>query len=100
MSRRFLPLFDRVLVERISNAPKTISGIVLPESAISKSNQARVIAVGAGRHDDNGKTIPLTVKEGDVVVVPESYMATPIKHNDKDMELYRESELLAIISDA
>eukprot|EP01112_Ceratiomyxa_fruticulosa_P023717 TRINITY_DN919_c0_g1_i1.p1 TRINITY_DN919_c0_g1~~TRINITY_DN919_c0_g1_i1.p1 ORF type:complete len:103 (+),score=25.08 TRINITY_DN919_c0_g1_i1:225-533(+) len=96
--RKFIPLLDRVLVERIQpQVQKTLSGIVLPESASGpKINEARVIAVGPGIRKGDGSFLPLTVKEGDTVCVGEDFRGTPIKLGDKDYTLYREDELLGI----
>merc|ERR1719506_386663 len=78
--RRLIPLLDRVLVEKVAPAAKTTGGILLPESA-SKVNSAKVLAVGAGGRDNNGNLVPVSVKEGDTVLLPE-YGGTQVKLAD------------------
>lgn len=81
MAKRLIPTFNRILVEKISAPPKTTAGILLPESA-SKLNTGKVIAVGPGSRTDDGKLIPVVVKEGDTVLLPE-YGGSEIKLEDK-----------------
>ncbi|CAJ1967784.1 unnamed protein product [Sphenostylis stenocarpa] len=81
MAKRLIPLFNRVLVEKIVPPSKTNTGILLPESS-SKLNSGKVIAVGPGIHDKEGKLIPVAVKEGDTVLLPE-YGGTEVKLDDK-----------------
>lgn len=96
--RRLIPLFDRVLVEKIKQETVTKSGIVLPESAKSnKLNEGKVIAVGPGRRTSDGTLLKPTVKEGDFVLLGESYSGQSIKHEDKDYFIYREEDILAIL---
>lgn len=65
------PLFDRVLVQRIKPETKTASGIFLPESSVKEQNVAKVLAVGPGAIDRNGSKIPMSVAEGDHVLIPQ-----------------------------
>ncbi|XP_024926504.2 10 kDa chaperonin, mitochondrial-like [Ziziphus jujuba] len=82
MAKRLIPLFNRILVEKIVPPSKTNSGIILPEKT-TKLNSGKVVAVGPGARDRDGKLIPLHVKEGDTVLLPE-YGGTEVKLNDKE----------------
>ncbi|XP_048324911.1 10 kDa chaperonin, mitochondrial isoform X2 [Ziziphus jujuba] len=82
MAKRLIPLFNRILVEKIVPPSKTNSGIILPEKT-TKLNSGKVVAVGLGARDRDGKLIPLHVKEGDTVLLPE-YGGTEVKLNDKE----------------
>lgn len=92
------PLLDRILVQRIKSEAKTASGIILPESTVKDLNEAKVLAVGPGALDKDGKRITPSVQPGDKVLIPQ-YGGTPIKVNDDDFSLYRESEILAKINE-
>jgi chaperonin GroES len=94
MLKRVVPLFDRVLVQRIQPVKKTVGGIVLPETAQEKVNEAKVVAVGKGNRDAEGKFIPLTVEVGDVVLLPE-FRGDDIKLNGESFILIREDDILA-----
>ncbi|XP_040869848.1 10 kDa chaperonin, mitochondrial [Glycine max] len=77
-----LRIFNRVLVEKIVPSSKTNAGILLPGKS-SKLNFGKVIAVGPGFHSKNGKLIPMAVKEGDTVLLPE-YGGTEVKLDNKE----------------
>ncbi|XP_040872111.1 10 kDa chaperonin, mitochondrial [Glycine max] len=83
-----LRIFNRVLVEKIVPPSKTNAGILLPEKS-SKLNSEKVIAVGPGFHSKNGKLIPVAVKEGDTVLLPE-YGGTEVKLDNKEHHLFRQ----------
>jgi chaperonin GroES len=89
------PLGDRVLVRPVAAEVTTKSGIVLPESAAEKPNQAEVIAVGAGKLVD-GKRVALEVKVGDIVVYKESW-GSKIKLEGVEYELLEEENILAVL---
>lgn len=89
------PLGDRVLVKAIAPEVKTKSGIVLPESAAEKSNQAEVIAVGPGKLVD-GKRVAPEVKVGDRVMYKESW-GSKIKIDGEEFELLDEESILAVL---
>jgi chaperonin GroES len=92
------PLDDRVLIEPISQEEKTKSGIVLPDTADKeKPEQGKVIAVGQGRIDANGKRIPMTVKQGDVVLFTK-YGPSEVKIDSKEYLIAKEEDILAIIN--
>jgi chaperonin GroES len=88
------PLSDRVLVQAIEGEQKTKSGIVLPESAQEKSNQAKVIAVGPGKYDD-GKLIKPEVKTGDMVLFSE-YAGQKVKIDGEEYQIIRVDDILAV----
>merc|ERR1712173_429582 len=90
--RKFVPLFDRVLIQRVEAQTKTASGIIIPESAQSKMNQGVVVAHGPGLTID-GEQRPLAVAVGDKVLLPE-FGGTKLKLGDDEFLLYRDSEMI------
>jgi chaperonin GroES len=90
------PLHDRILVKRLDEESKTAGGLFIPDSAKEKPIQAKVIAVGAGKHDKNGKVIPLDVKAGDRVLFSK-YSGSDIKIDGEEHLILREEDLLAIL---
>ena len=96
MSISIKPLGDRVVVEPIEQEEVTSGGIVLPETAKEKPQKGAVLATGPGGRDDDGKRIPMDVKEGDTVLFAK-YSGTEIKLDDKKVLILRESDLLAIV---
>ncbi|XP_027352721.1 10 kDa chaperonin, mitochondrial-like [Abrus precatorius] len=97
MARRLIPLLNRVLVEKIVPPSKTNTGILLPEKS-SQLNSGKVIAVGPGIHSKDGKLIPVAVKEGDTVLLPE-YGGTEVKLDNKEYHLYRDDDILGTLHD-
>jgi len=93
----FKPLGDRVLVEPETAEQTTKSGIVLPDTAQEKPQSGTIVAIGNGRITDDGKTIPMTVKEGDTVIYAK-YGGTEIKSNGSEYLIIRENDILAIKS--
>ena len=89
------PLADRVIIEPESAEQVTKSGIVLPDSAQEKPQSGKVLAVGTGRITDDGKTIPLSVKEGDVVIYSK-YGGTEVKLEGTEYLIVKESDILAV----
>ena len=91
------PLEDRVLIEPISQESKTKSGIVIPDTTDKeRPEQGKIIAIGPGRIDSNGKRIPMNVKKGDVVLFTK-YGPNEIKINNKEYLIAKEEDILAII---
>ncbi|MFQ5701615.1 MAG: co-chaperone GroES [Acidobacteriota bacterium] len=90
------PLFDRVLIKRVEAEQKVKGGIIIPDTAKEKPMEGKVIAVGAGRLDDDGKRIPMEVKTGDRILFGK-YAGTEIKIDDKEHVILREDEILGII---
>jgi chaperonin GroES len=96
MSISIKPLGNRVVVEPEEQEEMTSGGIVLPETAKEKPQKGKVLAIGPGDRDDDGKRIPLDVKEGDTVLFAK-YSGTEIKLDGKKVLILRESDLLAIV---
>jgi len=90
------PLGDRVLVKRIEAREEVRGGIIIPDTAKEKPQEAEVVAVGDGKLDDDGKRIPMSVKKGDRVLIGK-YSGQDIKINDEEHTILREDEVLAII---
>ncbi|XWS69337.1 hypothetical protein CRYUN_Cryun04dG0170600 [Craigia yunnanensis] len=95
MARRLIPTLNRVLVEKILPPSKTNAGILLPEKS-TKLNSGRVVAVGPGARDKEGKTIPIPFKEGDTVILPE-FGGTQVKLDEKEFHLYRDEDILGTL---
>jgi len=91
--RNFLPLFDRVLVEKLTPETKTKGGIMIPEKAQGKVLEGTIIAAGSGARNNDGKAIPMTVKVGDRVLLPE-YGGTRIVLDEKEYYVYREGDIM------
>ena len=90
------PLHDRIIVRRIEEGEQKIGGIIIPDSAKEKPQQGKVIAVGAGKIKDDGKRIPLDVKEGDTILFGK-YSGQEIKIAGEEHLIMREDEVLAIV---
>lgn len=90
------PLGDRVLVEVLEAEETTKSGIVLPDTAQEKPQQAKVVSVGKGKLSDDGKVLPIQVKEGDVVLYGK-YSGTELKIEEKSLLMLREDDILGIV---
>jgi chaperonin GroES len=91
------PLHDRVLVKRVEAEEKVKGGIIIPDTAKEKPLEGKVVGIGAGRLDENGKRIPLEVKVGDRVLIGK-YAGTEIKIEDVEHVIVKEDEILGIIS--
>ncbi|MDP8245723.1 MAG: co-chaperone GroES [Candidatus Hinthialibacter antarcticus] len=90
------PLADRVLVKRLEEKEEKQGGIIIPDTAKEKPQEAEVIAVGPGRRADNGDRIALEVKKGDKVLVSK-YGGTDVKISGGEHVILREDDILAII---
>jgi len=88
------PLGDRLIVRAIEEEETTASGLVLPDTAKEKPQKGKVLAVGDGKMDDDGKRIPLDVSEGDEVLYSK-YGGTEIKIDGEELLVLRESDVLA-----
>ena len=93
------PLGDRILVERIEQESKTAGGIIIPDNAKEKPKQAKVLAVGPGAKDENGKRIAMDVSVGDIVLFTQ-WAGSEIKVDGKDFLVLKESDVIGIIEDA
>ncbi|KAF8378624.1 hypothetical protein HHK36_029972 [Tetracentron sinense] len=97
MAKRLIPSLNRVLVEKIVPPSKTTAGILLPEKT-AKLNSGKVVAVGPGGRDREGKLIPVSVKEGETVLLPD-YGGTQVKLGEKEFHLYRDEDILGTLHD-
>ena len=90
------PLADRVLVQAIEVAEQVKGGILIPDSAKEKPQEAKVVALGTGKLDDKGNKIPFDVKVGDIVLTSK-YGGTEVKYDDQDYKILSSSDILAVI---
>ncbi len=90
------PLHDRILVQRIEEEEQKVGGIIIPDSAKEKPQQGKVVAVGAGKADKDGKRIPLDVKAGDTILFGK-YSGQEIKVEGEEYLIMREDEVLAVL---
>ena len=90
------PLHDRLLVERLEEKEVKKGGIIIPDTAKEKPQEAKVIAVGNGNVTDEGKKIPLDVKAGDKILFGK-YSGSEVKIDDKEYLIMREDDVLAIL---
>ncbi len=92
------PLGDRVVIEPIPREDMTKSGIVLPDTAKEKPQEGKVIAVGPGAFDNDGKRIAIDVKTGDKVLYAK-YAGTEFKLDGEDLLIVSQKDILAIVQD-
>jgi len=96
MSMNLRPLYDRIVVKRKEAGEQVRGGIIIPDTAKEKPQEAEVIAVGEGKWADDGKRLKLDVKKGDTVLIGK-YSGTDIKLEDIEYTILREDEVLAIV---
>jgi len=92
------PLADRILVRRLEETEMKRGGIIIPDTAKEKPQQAEVVAVGPGRMTEEGKRIALDVKKGDKILMGK-YSGTEVKIDGTDYLIMREEEVLAIVAE-
>ncbi len=90
------PLHDRILVKRIEEGEVKKGGIIIPDTAKEKPQEGKVIAVGNGKVNDEGKKIPLDVKAGDKILFGK-YSGSEVKVEDEEYLILREEDVLGII---
>jgi chaperonin GroES len=90
------PLQDRVLIKRIDEQEQVRGGIIIPDTAKEKPQEAEVVAVGPGKLNDDGKRVPPDTKVGDKVLVGK-YSGSDIKIDGEDYVIVREDEILAVV---
>jgi chaperonin GroES len=90
------PLGDRVLVQPVKEEEVKKGGIIIPDTAKEKPQEGKVVAVGTGKRDDDGKLIPFEVKKGDRVLISK-YGGTEIKIDGEDYLIMREDDILGVI---
>ena len=90
------PLHDRILLRRLEEKEVVKGGIIIPDTAKEKPQEAEVIAVGPGKLDENGKRMPIDVKKGDRVLVGK-YSGSDIKIDEQEYLIVREYEILGVL---
>ena len=90
------PLRDRLIVKRLEEEQKTKGGIIIPDTAKEKPQEAEVVAIGSGRVDDSGKTIPIDLKVGDKVLFSK-YSGTEIKIDNEEYLILQEGDIQAVV---
>ena len=90
------PLYDRILVKRLEEQDKTAGGLYIPDSAKEKPLEALVVAVGAGKVQENGSLRKLEVKAGDKILFSK-YSGSDIKIDGTEHLILREDDVLAVL---
>ena len=90
------PLYDRLLAKRIEEGEKIQGGIIIPDSAKEKPQEAEILAVGTGKRLEDGTIVPLDVKTGDRVLIGK-YTGTEINVGGDDLLILREDEVLGVL---
>jgi len=90
------PLHDRVVVKRVEREEQVRGGIIIPDTAKEKPQEAEVIAVGPGRINEDGSRSPMDVKEGDRVLMGK-YSGSEIRIEEDEFVILREDEILAVV---
>ena len=90
------PLQDRILVQRVKEEEKTKGGIIIPDTAKEKPAEGKIVSVGKGKLDENGKRIAPEVKKGDRILFGK-YSGTEVKIEGKEYLIMREEDVLGII---
>ena len=92
----FRPLGDRVLVRRVEEESKTKGGIIIPDTAKEKPQEGEVIAAGPGARDEDGKRIPMDVKDGDRILFGK-WSGSEVKIDGEDLIIMKESDVLGLM---
>ena len=90
------PVGNRVVLKRLEKEERSEGGIILPESAQKKQESAQVIAIGAGKQTKEGKTIPMSVKVGDIVLM-DKYAGQEVTLDDEEFIIAKEDDIVAIV---
>ena len=93
---KFCPLHDRVVIERIDAESKTAGGIIIPDTAKEKPQEGKVIAVGPGGRDDNGKLIPIDVSVGNLILFGK-WSGTEVKIDGFEYLIMKESDIMGVL---
>ena len=93
------PLHDRLIIQRLDEGEQKVGGIIIPDTAKEKPQQGKVIAVGNGKVNDEGKRVTLDVKAGDRILFGK-YSGQEIKLDGKDYLIMKEDEVLGVIAGA
>lgn len=96
MTQNIRPIGDRILVEAVEEKELKKGGIFIPDTAKEKPMESRVVALGTGKTDDNGKRVPFEMKKGDRLLVAK-YGGTEIKLDGKDYTILSSEDVLAVL---
>jgi chaperonin GroES len=96
MATKIRPLQDRIIVKRVQEEEKTKGGIIIPDTAKEKPIEGKVLAVGNGKVQEDGKVRPLDVKAGDRILFSK-YAGTEIKIDGEEHLIMREDDILGVI---
>jgi len=92
----FRPLGDRVLIKRVDEEEKTKGGIIIPDTAKEKPQEGKVISVGPGARDENGKLQPLDVKKGDRILFGK-WSGSEVKIDGEDLLIMKQADVLGVL---
>ena len=95
---KFRPLHDRVVVERIDPEAKTAGGIIIPDTAMEKPQQGRVVGVGPGGRDESGKLIPIDLRVGNRVLFGK-WSGTEVKIDGVEYLIMKESDIMGLLDE-
>ncbi len=96
MTLNIKPIGDRILVEAVEEKEVSKSGIIIPETAKEKPMESRVVSLGTGKTDDNGKKVPFEMKKGDRLLVSR-YGGTEVKIQGKEYKILNLDDVLAVL---
>jgi chaperonin GroES len=96
MTLHIKPLGDRILVEAVEEKEVKAGGIIIPDTAKEKPMESRVVALGSGKTDDNGKKVPFEMKKGDRLLVAR-YGGTEVKLEGKEYRILNSEDVLAVL---
>ena len=97
MAGSIKPRDDRVVIQTVEAEQTTSFGLVLPDTAKEKPQEGKVVAVGPGRIDDNGKRVPVDVAEGDLVIYSK-YGGTEVKYDGEEYLILSARDILAVVT--
>lgn len=98
IARKFVPMMDRVLVQKLKPELKSAGGVFLPESGSGLGNQlAKVVSVGSGKLLKDGNVLPCSVKLGDTVLVPE-FGGMKLKLYEEECFVYRDEDIVGVVN--
>jgi chaperonin GroES len=96
---KFLPLHDRVVIERVEAEARTAGGIIIPDTAQEKPQQGKVIAVGPGGRDESGKLIPIDIKVGNRILFGK-WSGAEVKIEGVEYLIMKESDIMGVLVEA
>ena len=96
MATKIRPLHDRVIVERVEAEERSAGGIIIPDTAKEKPQEGKVVAVGKGKHREDGSLIPMDVKAGDRILFSK-YAGSEVKIDGKEYIIMREEDILGVL---